>query len=210
LSIPPGNGLYYILNDEEEGGRLAAQRVGLILHGRGSIALLGIDPAITGVMIRARSFERVLSSSFPDIHIVDRRPGSFSRQHEQQMTDEVLQKRKGLSAIVALNWTSAYEAVSNIESHPGEYSARVIAFDPGGLPFIARSLDSIILQDTRAMGEEAVRLIASRLQGRPVASVIILAPILVTRENLETDRVRRLTTLTWRPETAHGGAWPGP
>src|SRR5579862_7494389 len=35
LAIPPGGKLSYILNDEDETGRLAAQRIGSILHGEG-------------------------------------------------------------------------------------------------------------------------------------------------------------------------------
>ena len=210
LSIPPGSGLYYILNDEELGGRIAAERVGLMLHGKGTVAVLGIDPAIVGVTIRARSFERVLAANFPKINIVDRRSGSFSRQHEQQMTEEVLTKRRDLDAIVALNWTTAYEALSWIESRPGEYTARVIAFDPESLPFAVQSLDSIILEDTRSMGELAVRLITSRRQGRSVPLVTTLAPILVTRENVESDRIRQLTTPSWQPEKTRRGAPSAP
>ena len=58
MTIPAGDHLSYILNDDEEGGRMAAMRVGSMLHGRGSVAIVGINPDIAGVLIRARSFEK--------------------------------------------------------------------------------------------------------------------------------------------------------
>ena len=57
LAIPPGGKLSYILNDEDETGRLAAERIGSILHGEGSVAILGIDPDVTGIIHRTQAFE---------------------------------------------------------------------------------------------------------------------------------------------------------
>ena len=61
LPIPAGGNLMYILNDDVEGGRIAAQRVAGLLDGHGTVALLGIDPDITGIMIRSRAFEEFLA-----------------------------------------------------------------------------------------------------------------------------------------------------
>jgi ribose transport system substrate-binding protein len=199
LSLPAGDGLYYVLNDEEAGGRIAAQRVGLLLHGSGSIIVLGIDPAIKGIIIRARSFERSLSENYPNIRVVDSRAGSFSRQHEQQITDDILTRGVALDAVVALNWTSAFAALTTLENHPSDHSTKVIAFDPESLPFAAKSLDSIVMQDTRGMGDRAVRLIDSYRKGLPVPGVTMFPPVLVTRTNLASQQVRRLTAMDWQP-----------
>ena len=194
LPIPPGRGLHYILNDEVEGGRLAAQRVGIVLHGRGSVALIGIDPSIMGMLTRARSFEQSLANSLPEVQIVDRRAGSFSRQREQQTVDDVLRKNPGLGVIVALNWTSAYEAISSIESQPDGSNTAVIAFDPDGLPFGAPSLDSVVMENTRQMGERAVRIIASG-RSNEASSTETVYPVLITRENVGSPQIRQMLAM---------------
>src|SRR5258708_31166414 len=56
LSLPAGGKLSYILNDEEEAGRRAAARVANKLKRKGKIALLGINPDILGISLRARVF----------------------------------------------------------------------------------------------------------------------------------------------------------
>src|SRR5579872_2577269 len=50
LAIPVGEGLSYVVNDDEEMGQLAADRVGNMLGGRGTVAMIGIDPNSNGVL----------------------------------------------------------------------------------------------------------------------------------------------------------------
>lgn len=195
LSIPPGNNLSYIVNDEEEGGRIAARRVAFLLHGQGSVALLGIDPAISGIMIRARTCEQFLTSNYPNIHIVETRSGSFSLPHEQQMAEETLKENPDLGAIVALTWASAQGSISTIESSVPIPKVKVIGFDPTGLLFEATTLDSVILQNTREMGDRAIRMIDAHRHGQPMRGVVILQPMLVTRENVGSEKVRIMTTM---------------
>src|SRR5450755_3063874 len=52
LGIAPNAKLSYVLNDDVAGGEMAARRVGMILHEHGSIAILGINPQLTGVAAR--------------------------------------------------------------------------------------------------------------------------------------------------------------
>ena len=90
MTIPAGDRLAYVLNDDEEGGRIAARRVASLLHGEGSVAIIGINPDIAGVMIRERSFEAFLGANYPGVHIVEKRMGSFNVPHEQQVSEELL------------------------------------------------------------------------------------------------------------------------
>jgi ribose transport system substrate-binding protein len=197
LSIPASDRLSYILNDDEEGGRMAARRVALLLHGKGSVGVIGINPNISGIMIRARSFESYLAENYPDIHIVEKRMGSFNVPHEQQVAEEMLRSNENLDVIVALMWPSVRGAISTIENEPGKLSTKVIGFDPDALPFEANSLDSVIVQNTREMGYQAVDMIAARLHGTPMPPLVKLRPVLVTRENVNSKEVGNLTSMDW-------------
>lgn len=198
LAIPPGRGLWYILNDEEAGGHIAAHRVAEILQGQGSVAILGIDPDITGNMDRARSLEQFLVEHFPKICIVANQMGTFNVPHEQQVAEETLRTYPTLDAVVALTSTSARGVLAAIRSNPSIH-ARVIAFDPDSLTFSSPNLDSFILQDTQKMGAEAVRTILADLQGRSTPAVVQFEPVLVTRENANSREIQRLTSMDWRP-----------
>jgi len=200
LAIPPGGGLFYLLNDETKGGQLAAARVAAILHGRGRIAVLGINPDIRGIMIRARSLEESLATNYPGIQVVANAIGSFNVPHEQQVAEETLKENGDLEAIIALTSTAAHGALSAIGSS-GEHRVKVIVFDPDAITFDNANLDSFILQDTRSMGGEAVRVIMASLRGQSMPATQQLEPLLVTRENVSSPAVRRMTLMDWRTES---------
>lgn len=199
IPVPAGDNLSYVLNDEEEGGRIAARRVAQLLHGRGTIAILGINPDIAGIMVRAQSFERSLAQNSPEIHIAERHTGSFNVPHEQEVAEEALEAHPDLDAIVTLMWSSARGAMSTIDNNPKKFKAKVVSFDPEDMLFTSPSLDSVVVQNTRKMGNLAVKLIHARLSGRSAPSLMTLEPILVTRANANSEEVRHMTTMDWRP-----------
>lgn len=209
LLIPAGGKLFYILNNEEEGGRIAARRVALLLHGRGSVAVLGMNPDIAGIMVRARSFEQFLAENYPDIHVVDKRMGSFNVPHEQQVAEEALKANPSLNAIVALMDATIRGALSTIDSNPAYRSVKVIGFDPGSVSFSSASLDSVIVQDMPEMGNRAINVILATRAGRTMPAQTVLEPMLVTRENRDSDKVRSWTSMDYRPGPFHldWGTW---
>ncbi len=202
LSIPPEGKYSSILNDEVAGGRMAAMRVAGLLHGRGTIAVLGINPDIAGIVTRARSFELFLAQNYPDIHVV-KRMGSFNLLHEQQIAGETLRQNPNIDVFVGLMWSSTRAAISTAENAARTRTIRVVGFDPEGvLLFNSKQLDSVILPNMRDMGQQAIELVEAERHGHRMPPLIVLPPILVTRADLDTDEVRRLTSMDWRP-----GGW---
>jgi ribose transport system substrate-binding protein len=61
LSLKPEKRLSFVLNDEEEAGRLAAHRIESALHGRGKVLIIGIDSLSSGNPDRSSAFEAALS-----------------------------------------------------------------------------------------------------------------------------------------------------
>jgi ribose transport system substrate-binding protein len=203
LLIPAGGKLFYILNNEQEGGKIAAQRIASLLHGRGSVAVLGMNPDIAGIMVRTRSFEQFLTENYPNIHIVEKRLGSFNVPHEQQVAEETLKAFPSLDAIVALTAATTRGALSTIDSDPAYRSIKVIGFDPDQREFSSASLDSVILENMPEMGDRAVSLIHAEREGKPVPSQMEVEPMLVTRENVNSDEVLRRTSMDYRPAPFH-------
>lgn len=202
LAIPASQNLSYVLNDEEEGGRIAAARVAALLHGQGKVALIGINPDITGILARADSFERNLTALSPRIEVVIRRLGTFNYAHEQEAAEKVLREHPDLNVIVALTSTSTRGAISTIGNSRRLQSVKVIGFDPESLPFENECLDSMIVQNTRGMGDRAVRLIHARLRGESLPARVDFKPILVTRDNVDSAALREMLYARWRPGAA--------
>jgi ribose transport system substrate-binding protein len=199
LPIPAGGRLSYILNDEEEAGQMAALRVGQLLAGKGSVAILGVNPDITGIMVRARSLEASLTQRYPGIRIVEERLGSFNVPHEQQIAEETLRGNPDLNAIVALTSASTRGICSALAHRPHMQSTKVIGFDEAEPAFILRELelDSVIIQNNREIGMSAVKTIVAKLQGQPVPPEVKLKPLLLTRSNFYSPEVRHALSVEW-------------
>ena len=199
LPLPSGGNLAYVLNDDEEAGRLAAERIAAQLHGRGSIAVLGMTPDVTGIMVRERSLEQALAAGWPQISIVDKYMGLLNVPHEQQLAEETLRSHPDLGAMVALTSSSLDGALSAVDSMPQARAVRIIGFDYGGLPPFDRyrNLDCILQADTRSMGERAVELIHAWRTGATMPDVIRVPPVLITASNLNTAPVRRMLAQDW-------------
>lgn len=199
LTIPAGGDLSYIVNDDEAGGQMAAQRVDSLLHGHGTVAVLGINPDVTGLMIRARAFERALARNSPGIRIVERRMGSFNVPREQQVAQDTLKANPDLDIIVALTSPTIDGTLSALQAEPSRHAIRVIGFDVDGfLSFHdVPSLDCVIQEDSRTMGQKAVEWIVGRLAGRSESATLRLPPVLIARDNIHSAEVRRMWSQDW-------------
>lgn len=195
LFLPSSENLCYLLNDEDAGGRLAAQRLVSILKGRGTIAILGINPDIIGIVDRARVLVSTLGKDAPNIRIAEQLAGTFDEDHERQVARDLLDRYPHLDAIVTLSSASTHGLLEAIrESNAGVSRTRIVAFDRDDderLLFDSPCMDSVVLEDTEQMGSEAVRQILGRLHGQPMCSTLYFEPLLVTRENLH-QQMRRL------------------
>jgi len=200
LPMPPGGRLSYVLNDEEAGGRIAGARLASLLHCQGSVAILGIDRDISGIVTRARSLEEFLASACPAVRVV-KRDGSFNIPHEQQVAEETLRANPDLDAVVALTSTSTLGALTALKNIRTIHRICVIGFDPDSLFRLENpNLDSLVLEDTQRMGAEGVRIIVGKIHGVSGPRMTQIEPVLVTRENVNSAEVRQLTTMDWRPE----------
>jgi ribose transport system substrate-binding protein len=200
LALPPEGKLSYIVTDEELMGKMAAQRLGAILHVSGTVALLGLDPGVAGMRSRVRAFERELQRSFPRISIVARGAGAFNAAEAQQAMFGALASHPHLSSVFSLTAVSTRAAYFTLRSRNGLKHIEIIGCEQDSFTIgrvEAGEIDSILAEDSYAMGYQAVKQIADRSSGRPVAGITVLPPLMITRENASSARVQQLTTGFW-------------
>ena len=198
LGIAPSAKLSYVLNDDEAGGQMAARRLGAILKGSGSVAILGVNPQLTGITDRERSLEKTLAEEFPDIHVVARRLGHYSVPQEQQIAEDLINAGVPLDAIIALSTSSTRGAYYALVEFGKPRVIKLIGFDQDLIPPLRTGgIDSIVMQRTYDMGRTAMSLMLSQLKGDTVPGVTVLPPILMTRENLDSSEIYHQLSVTW-------------
>ena len=198
LGIAPSSKLSYVLNDDNAGGEMAARRLGSVLNGKGSVAILGLNPQLTGIRARERAFENTLGKEFPNIHVVARRLGYYSVPQEQQTAEDLLNSGLVVDAIVALSTSSTRGAYYALVEFGKVRVIKLIGFDQDLIPPLRTGgIDSIIMQPTYDMGRTAMSLMLAQLHRQAVPGVTVLAPMLMTRENLDTPEISRQLMADW-------------
>jgi ribose transport system substrate-binding protein len=198
LGLAPGKKLAYVLNDERSGGQMAARRLGSILHGHGSIAILGINKQLTSTAERARNLEITLAAEFPQIHVVYRSLALPTVSQEQQVAEKLLVEGAHVDAIAALTEASTRGAFYALTEFNRTRTTPLIGFDQNLLAPIRNSeIDSVIILNTCQMGRAAMKLMAEELNGGATEQYVIVQPQLVTRENIDSEAVKGILDLNW-------------
>jgi ribose transport system substrate-binding protein len=205
ITVSPGPRLAYVLNDVQAGGWMAAQRVSHLLHGKGKVVLLGVDPTSPGSVEQADAFEQALGKIAPGITVAEKLIGAFSFGQSEEAMEKALYAHNDVSAVFALgtNATRGAYAAARIMGRADKVA--ILGCDQTlDLMFLVRngSIDSLIAQDTRAMGDMAVEMLVAGTKGQAVPPYTYYRPILVTKDNIDTEPVQRLLDMNWHPDPA--------
>ena len=198
LGIPPGPRLGYVLNDEDAGGRIAARRVGAILHGQGNLAVVGIDPQLKSSLARERSFETTLRQEFPGIRVAVRRLAQSTVPQEQHDAEELLAGNVPIDAIVALTLAATRGTYYALVEFGKAGVIKLVGFDQDLLPPIRTGgIDSVVVQNTFEIGRIAMDLVDREIQGTAGSAEVYVQPVLMTRDNVDSAEIRQILNLSW-------------
>jgi ribose transport system substrate-binding protein len=202
LSLKPEKRLSFVVNDEEETGILASHRIQSALKGRGEVLIIGINFLFSsGSPDRSSAFEASLNREAPEIQVVDRLKGSFSFGQAELAVEKSILAHPHLSAILSLNITATRGAVAAVRTTHSADHIMIVGCDQNlDLVFLLRQgmVDSLIAQNTRAMGAMAVDSVMAENRGVPVSPYTLVKPVLITRENVDDETIQRLLYSDWR------------
>ncbi|WP_446743557.1 sugar ABC transporter substrate-binding protein [Silvibacterium acidisoli] len=195
LGFKAGPGLSYVLTDDSEAGRLVAERLQKVLHGKGKILLSGLCSQVPGNIERAEQIVQHLHLLKGEIEVAETLSCNVSAGYSRQQFEEALQRHPDVGAIVSLNPIDAASAVDVVGRTQREGRVKVIAIDQNSGVFRSLrdgQLDSILVDDLRSMGRQAVDDIVAERAGKPHPLVSVVKPVLVDRDNLDTEDIQQL------------------
>ncbi len=200
LPIPPRPNLAYIVNDDVAAGRMAAERINKVLHGKGTVAVLGVDTESLSELTILHSFEATLEQRFPGVTIADCRTGSHNQSEAQEIADEELSAHPDLGALFSLSAVASYGALTSLQSRSRERTIKLVGFEQS--PTLADRvrtgvMDSLIAEDSYEMGRQAMELLAANRGRNMPPEIRQLEPTLLTSENIDSQEMQHLVRLEW-------------
>lgn len=194
IRTAPSPHLYFVLEDPQASAELVAERLNLVMKGSGEVALLGLDPLHPGSSERFAALQSVLPRQCPHVRIDKVAAGPFGPGYLEMEAERILDNNSHLNAIVALNAESGRAAAAVLRNRRLTDKVRLIAFDQNLDLFILLrrgEIDSIVIQNTRAIGEQAAADIVADRSGRRTPQTTYLKPLLLTRENIDEESVQQ-------------------
>jgi ribose transport system substrate-binding protein len=191
LPLPPQRNLSYIVNDDEEIGRIAAMRIGEVLHGRGEVAVVDIDPYSLDALAILSSFVSATEQRFPKISVVDRRAATSSDLDSELVVNQVLLSHPHIGALFALDSRGTVGAYYALKIRSLTSRVKIVGVQQTEeLANAIRShqMDSIIAEDGYQMGYRAVEAVAHGEAKNP--GVLKLAPMLITADNVDSTAAK--------------------
>lgn len=193
LGPAPGPKLSYVSTDEKLGASMAAQSIARLLHGEGTIAVMGINPRSEGSLSREEELEKALVLYAPGVTISARRFGDSVVTHQQQIAQEILDRSKKVDAILCLSATSTRGAYYAKLAEDGKSSVKIVGFDQDlMLPVKTGDVDAVVVQNTREIGRIAEQNVEAEMRGEKVEGVTFVPPLLLTKESLGSTDISHL------------------
>jgi ribose transport system substrate-binding protein len=197
LDLPAGNKLGYIVNDDEKMGELGAAEVARLVHGRGSIALVGLARYAPGVPGRVRAAEQYLASQFPDIQIVSRLAGAYNTSLAEELTSGAVESHPGLKAILSFTASSTRGVHAALKGRFLQRKIPVVGCEQDSdlMGYVGNGeIAALLAENTYRMGYDAVGLIRDALAGKPLPARSMVAPVLITKQNLSSSDASLFTS----------------
>jgi len=196
LDIPASSKLGYIVNDDEKMGALAAAEIARLVHGRGSIALVGLARFTPGVAIRLRGAERLLASQFPKIRVVSRVGGANSAPRAEALINGAIDSHPGLNAILSFTAASTRGVHSALKGRSLQEEIPLVGCEQDSdlMNYVGTGeIAALLAENTYRMGYEAVGLISDSLAGKPLPAQSLVPPLLISKQNLNSAEVSLFT-----------------
>ncbi len=189
------NYISFVATNNYEGGQLGGRKLGQLLNGKGTVAMIEHAPGSASTMEREQGFKDAMAKEFPGIQIVAEQYSMADRAKGLAVTENILTARPDLNGIFASSEPSSVGAAQALKSRGLAGKVKLVAFDSSdGLvdDLKGGTIDALVVQDPFKIGFEGVRAVAEKLEGKTPAKKVDLSAVVITKGDLERPEIRQL------------------
>jgi len=186
----------FVATDNRKGGRLAAERMGELLGGKGKVLMLRYQEGSASTQDREDGFVEELKK-FPGIELIsgDQYAGA-TRDTAKRASENMLNRfADQIQGIFTPNESSTAGMLLALQDIGKAGKVTFIGFDTSQTFTEAmnnKQLHGIVVQNPFNMGYLGVRTMVEHLQGKPVEKRIDTGVVMVTPDNLNAPEIQTL------------------
>jgi ribose transport system substrate-binding protein len=188
----------FVATDNEKGGVLAADRMGQVLAGKGDIVVMRYQEGSASTMEREKGFLDTIASKYPGIHVVSSNQyGGATTESAFATAERLLSTYSRVQGIFCPNESTTFGMLRALDGAGLAGKVHFVGFDATDKLVEALrqgQLDGLVVQNPMRMGEEAVRLLVDKLNGKTVPARVDTGATMVTKDNVDHPDVHALLT----------------
>ena len=185
----------FVATNNYKAGQMAGRKLGELLGGKGTVAMIQNAPGSFSTMERERGFKDAISQEFKGIEFVAEQYSMSNRAKGMSATENILTAHPKLDGLFASSEPSAVGAAQAVKSRGLAGKLKFVGFDAseGMLEDLSGGVfDALVVQDPFRMGYEAVKAVAGKIDGKNPERQIDLPAVTVVKSDLEKPDIKQL------------------
>jgi ribose transport system substrate-binding protein len=183
-----------IVSDDAQGGRLAADSLGALAGGSGTVAVIGSPSGGGPAATRIAAFRAEMAARYPRITVLaTAQDTAGTAAGAASLMAAVLREHRHLSGVLAVTQAAAQGAITAIGRARLTGAVKVATFGAG--PFQMTGLDTgtiavAVAEEPAVQGADAVDQAVNAIAGRKVEPYVTTPMIAITARNMNSAAIR--------------------
>ncbi len=185
----------FVATNNYKAGQMAGRKLGELLGGKGTVAMIQNAPGSFSTMERERGFKDAISQEFKGIEFVAEQYSMSNRAKGMSATENILTAHPKLDGLFASSEPSAVGAAQAVKSRGLAGKLKFVGFDAseGMLEDLTGGVfDALVVQDPFQMGYQAVKAVVDKLDGKTPERQVDLPAVTVVKADLEKPEIKAL------------------
>jgi ribose transport system substrate-binding protein len=187
-------GLSRISSNNAAGGKLAADQLGKLIGGKGTVAVIDVAKGVSTTDARVQGFQQEMAAKFPNVKLLpEQNDDADSVTSAASFVEGDITGHSNLSGVFAANVITAEGAASGIQ-HAGKKSTVKLATFDADTTQVADlkngSVQLAIAQEPALEGADAVKQGLNAINGKTVTANIATPLIAVTPQNMNSASIK--------------------
>ncbi|AMY11390.1 D-allose-binding periplasmic protein precursor [Luteitalea pratensis] len=196
-ALASGDAVSFVATDNEKGGSLAADRLGMLLGGKGRVLLLRYQEGSASTEAREKGFLDRMKAQYPAVQIVSADQFAGPTRDTAKRASENLLNRFGnqVEGIFTPNESSTAGMLLALQDVGKAGQIKFVGFDSSEAFITAmrnKQLDGVVLQNPFEMGYQGVKTMVAHLKGQAIQARVDTGVTIVTPDNLDTEASKAL------------------
>ena len=190
----PSVAVSHITSDNTGGGKLAADSLAAQIGGKGTVAVINVNPGISTTDARIAGFQAEMKAKFPNITVLATQYDNDSSATAASQVEADITAHPNLSGVFATNVLSAQGAATGIQHAGASGRVKVATFDAEPQQITALKSNTIqlaIAQSPYLEGQDGVEQAVNALSGKTVTANIGTPLVAIDQKNVNSASVQK-------------------